>query len=46
MSSVMSENRLKQTNLLNNVASQTTSAFTGFRPVLGEIVKRGRRARD
>jgi hypothetical protein len=37
----MSENRLKPTDLLNNVASQTTSALTGFRPVLGEIVTGG-----
>ncbi len=41
MSSVMSKNRLKRTNLLNNVVSQTTSALTGFRPVLGEIVTGG-----
>jgi hypothetical protein len=37
----MSKNRLKRTNLLNNVVSQTTSALTGFRPVLGEIVTGG-----
>jgi hypothetical protein len=37
----MSENRLKRTDLLNTIGLQTTSAWTGFRPVLGEIATGG-----